>query len=619
MMDKQSENEAYWAARATAYEEAWHNRCQTTVERDLAAYYEQALADIQRDIAALYGRFAKDNKLSMAEAHRLLTGDEYRVWRMSMEEYLQGIENGSVLSEELDTLAMRSRISRLDKLYAETLKALDRLGRKTEDRMADFLTDAYKDRFYHGIYDVAERTGIMKANVAIDDDTAQKIAAAPWSGKSYSQRIWKNDQQLGTALRTVVSNGLHRGLSVPQMAKMVEDKMHAGLSNARRLVRTEMNYVQNRAAADSIKESGMKYYRFIATLDRRTSVICRSHDGHVYSIDEYRPGENAPPLHPNCRSTIAGSLKGWHSEEGARTARNIDGKTVHVPKGMPYDTWYEKYIILQPAPAKPPLSIQSIKDAISQKPLKDMNVSDVCHIGEMVNQLLKVDQHIGDKQKLKEIFGNFREMGGIIRDDQWAKGSSKVNKEMLRNAFSVYPKAWADYLDATSRKLYTLKADRGFFISGAVMANGKRYATKFDNYRENYVSIHMNGVRKTTPFHEIGHYVEFFNSDALKISKDFIAQRTKDENPVALAELFPGFGYNDTEITKKDDFINPYIGKEYTSASEVLSMGLEQIYEPTKFVKSISVDSDGTETRNYAIITDDREYLNLIIGLILMA
>lgn len=344
MMDKQSENEAYWAARATAYEEAWHNRCQTTVERDLAAYYEQALADIQRDIAALYGRFAKDNKLSMAEAHRLLTGDEYRVWRMSMEEYLQGIENGSVLSEELDTLAMRSRISRLDKLYAETLKALDRLGRKTEDRMTDFLMEAYKDRFYHGIYDVAERTGIMKANVAIDDDTAQKIAAAPWSGKSYSRRIWKNDQQLGTALRTVVSNGLHRGLSVPQMAKMVEDKMHAGLSNARRLVRTEMNYVQNRAAADSIKESGMKYYRFIATLDRRTSSMCRAHDGKVYPINEYRPGGNAPPLHPNCRSTIAGSLRDVYNEDGTRTARNYEKKTIHVPKNMTYESWYNTYI-----------------------------------------------------------------------------------------------------------------------------------------------------------------------------------------------------------------------------------------------------------------------------------
>ena len=343
-MDKQSENEAYWAARAAAYEEAWHKKCQETIEMELAAYYEQALADIQRDIAALYGRFAKDNKLSMAEAHRLLTGDEYRVWRMSMEEYLRGIENGSVLSEELDTLAMRSRISRLDKLYAETLKALDRLGRKTEDRMTDFLMDAYKDRFYHGIYDVAERTGIMKANVAIDDDTVQKIAAAPWSGKSYSQRIWKNDQQLGAVLRTVVSNGLHRGLSVPQMAKMVEDKMHAGLSNARRLVRTEMNYVQNRAAADSIKESGMKYYRFIATMDRRTSSMCRAHDGKVYPINEYRPGGNAPPLHPNCRSTIAGSLRDVYNEDGTRTARNYEKKTIHVPKNMTYESWYNTYI-----------------------------------------------------------------------------------------------------------------------------------------------------------------------------------------------------------------------------------------------------------------------------------
>lgn len=343
-MDKQSENEAYWAARAATYEEAWHKKCQETIEMELAAYYEQALADIQRDIAALYGRFAKDNKLSMAEAHRLLTGDEYRVWRMSMEEYLQGIENGSVLSEELDTLAMRSRISRLDKLYAETLKALDRLGRKTEDRMTDFLMDAYKDRFYHGIYDVVERTGIMKANVVIDDDTAQKIAAAPWSGKSYSQRIWKNDQQLGAVLRTVVSNGLHRGLSVPQMAKMVEDKMHAGLSNARRLVRTEMNYVQNRAAADSIKESGMKYYRFIATLDRRTSSMCRAHDGKVYPINEYRPGGNAPPLHPNCRSTIAGSLRDVYNKDGTRTARNYEKKTIHVPKNMTYESWYNTYI-----------------------------------------------------------------------------------------------------------------------------------------------------------------------------------------------------------------------------------------------------------------------------------
>lgn len=343
-MDKQSEMERYWTARAKAYEEALYKQCQDTVEKELVKYYEQALADIQRDIAALYGRFAEDNQLSAAEAHKLLTGDEFRIWRTSLEDYLKGIDDGTVLSKELDILAVRSRISRLDKLYAETLKTLDQLGRKIEDAMSDFLVEAYKDRFYHGIYDVAEQTGTMKVDVAVDDDTAKKVTAAPWSGKSYSQRIWKNDQLLGQTLKTTILSGIHRGLSVPQMARMVEDKMDAGLSNAKRLVRTEMNYVQNRAALDSIKESGMKYYRFIATLDRRTSVTCRSHDGHVYPIDEYRPGENAPPLHPNCRSTVAGSLRDSQLEAGIRTARNYEGKNIDIPKNITYESWYNTYI-----------------------------------------------------------------------------------------------------------------------------------------------------------------------------------------------------------------------------------------------------------------------------------
>lgn len=341
-----SENEKYWADRSTEYEEAWYKRCQDTMEKDLAQYYEQALKDIQDDVAALYGRFAKDNKLSMAEAHKLLTGSEYRRWRMSMEEYLNEIRGNDPkgLTRELNTLAMRSRISRLDALYAETLKSLDALGRKTEDRMGDFLSEAYKDRFYHGMYDVAEMTGTMKADVAVDDAAVAKVVGTPWSGKNYSERIWKNNAQLGNVIRTTIGNGVHRGLSVPDMSRMVEEKMHAGRYNATRLVRTEMNYVQNRAALYSIKESGLKYFRFIATLDRRTSAQCREHDGRLIPVGEARTGDNVPPLHPNCRSTIAGSLRGYAKPGNTRIARNAAGKNVYVPQGMTYNQWKAVYV-----------------------------------------------------------------------------------------------------------------------------------------------------------------------------------------------------------------------------------------------------------------------------------
>lgn len=612
-----SENEKYWADRSTEYEEAWYKRCQDTMEKDLAQYYEQALKDIQDDVSALYGRFAKDNKLSMAEAHKLLTGSEYRRWRMSMEEYLNEIMGNDPkgLTRELNTLAMRSRISRLDALYAETLKSLDALGRKTEDRMGDFLSEAYKDRFYHGMYDVAEKAGTMKADVAVDDAAVAKVVGTPWSGKNYSERIWKNNAQLGNVIRTTIENGVHRGLSVPDMSRMVEEKMHAGRYNATRLVRTEMNYVQNRAALDSIKESGLKYFRFIATLDRRTSAQCREHDGRLIPVGEARTGDNVPPLHPNCRSTIAGSLRGYAKPGNTRIARNAAGKNVYVPQGMTYNQW--KAVYVDKSATSKGWAITKIKQMIKAKPLHDMDVDRVCKIGEQISNTFGIPQIIGDKGKLKDVFSNFREMGGIIRDDQWGKGSFSKNKQMLRDAFAVYPKAWADFLDKTGKKLYTVKAGRGFFNEqGAVMGNGKYFASKLPNYRGGYVTINMNGVRKTTPFHEIGHYVEFFNPEALRLSKEFIAKRTQNESAERLRDIFHDIRYETWEVTKKDNFISPYIGKEYPNASEVLSMGLEQIFQPTSFLRSVTQNKDGTFSSNYAKITDDKEYLYLILGML---
>lgn len=189
---------------------------------------------------------------------------------------------------------------------------------------------------------------------------------------------------------------------------------------------------------------------------------------------------------------------------------------------------------------------------------------------------------------------------------------------MLGEAFSYYPKAWADYLRNSGRQIYTKKVRRGFFCSGAVKPSGKYYEYNFDDFRDKYVSIHMSGDRRTTPYHEIGHMVEFFNPNALRISKEFIKARTQGEKAVPLRDLFPSSGYGRQEVTKPDDFISPYIGKEYDDATEVLSMGLEQIFEPTDMLKRVGL-ADGHYERKYATIKEDEEYLYLIIGLILKA
>lgn len=336
--------DSYWAKRNVEREAEWHNKSRETIEQELVAQYERSAQRIKAEIEQLYGKFSADNGVSIAEARKLIDGNEFRVWRKDIEEYIaeyKATGNPKILLE-LNTLSMRSRISRLDKLYGDTLKELDKLGQETDKKITGFLKDAYKDSRLKNAYDLAKK-GNGPVSVAVDSKKIESVLRTPWSGKNYSQRIWANSDKLARAIQDTIVNGVHRGVSVNKMAKEVQERMNVSKNDAVRLVRTEMNYVLNQGALDSIKDAKMKYFKFIATLDSRTSTTCRDHDGKIYRVDEAETGSNVPPLHPRCRSTIAGTLGPSKPTKGSRLSK-VDGKYQPVPNNMDYDDWKSIYV-----------------------------------------------------------------------------------------------------------------------------------------------------------------------------------------------------------------------------------------------------------------------------------
>ena len=123
------------------------------------------------------------------------------------------------------------------------------------------------------------------------------------------------------------------------MSAAVERKMGAGIRNAERLVRTEMNFVQNYAARDSLTAAGLEEYEFIAVLDNRTTPRCQALDGTLHLLSEYSVGTNAPPMHPRCRSTISAVVEG-----SKRVARDKSGKNIKVPAEMKYPDYKKIYL-----------------------------------------------------------------------------------------------------------------------------------------------------------------------------------------------------------------------------------------------------------------------------------
>lgn len=337
--------DSYWARRSVEREEEWNKKSRDTIEKELASHYERSAQRIQANIERLYGKFSTDNGVSITEARKLINGTEYRTWKKDIEEYIaeyKEIGNPKTLLE-LNTLAMRSRISRLDKLYGDTLIELDKLGSKADKAITGFLKDAYKDNRLHSAYELAKR-GQGPLNVAVNEKHVEQVLRAPWSGKNYSERIWGNSDKLARTLQDTVFNSVHRGVPVEKLAKEVQERMNVGKNDAVRLVRTELNYVHNQATLDSLKSADMEYFQFIATLDKRTSSVCREHDNHVYPIDEAEVGTNVPPLHPRCRSTIAGSIDSKKATSGSRTSLLRKGEYQKVPRNMDYDNWKAVYV-----------------------------------------------------------------------------------------------------------------------------------------------------------------------------------------------------------------------------------------------------------------------------------
>ena len=113
---------------------------------------------------------------------------------------------------------------------------------------------------------------------------------------------------------------------------------------AERMVRTSVNHIatQTRLKVYSSNKRIVEGYRIIATLDSRTSTICKGYDQTVViNDDKFKP---YPPFHPNCRTTVIPEIKDKALEDSKGTrAANFKaqgdvkaGKVGQVPATAQY-------------------------------------------------------------------------------------------------------------------------------------------------------------------------------------------------------------------------------------------------------------------------------------------
>lgn len=307
--------------------------------RELIFLYDEAAYKVEKEINAMFARFAKDNGLTDAEASRLLSGREYSTWRKTIEEYIadaSGAARDSKAMLELNTLAMKSRISRKEQLLANIYQNMIDLAGASETKLEELLGDMLKVNYYESCYTIQRGIGMGFSVAKIDKQLLDQVLHHPWSERTFSEAVWGACDHLSALAKREITLGFIQGSSVQKMAKAVDDVMDKGRYNAERLVRTECKYFANQGELMGYKENGIRRYRFIGGTESG-SCICGELNGHVFNVEDAVAGVNYPPIHPNCLCIVVAEFE--------KSMFNREIKATPLQDNIKFQEWQKKYAI----------------------------------------------------------------------------------------------------------------------------------------------------------------------------------------------------------------------------------------------------------------------------------
>jgi len=259
-------------------------------------------------------------------------------------------------------------------LVAEIRRRLDdrtftkvRLERLLES-VRDIIDDAnvvLREKLRETIKDFGEREAGWMIQMLGDEIPVELDFTRPSPRQIYSAVIDRpiEDRMIGEAMRGIGPNqrrrvaaalrrGFIEGRTVQEITRDIRGTRAARytdgiLAKTRReiegLVRTSINHTHSVARDELYKENDdlIKGVQWVATLDKRTTLICANRDGQVFPVDS----GPRPPAHWNCRSTTTPVLKSWRElgidldEAPAGTRASMDGQ---VSDATTYEDWLKR-------------------------------------------------------------------------------------------------------------------------------------------------------------------------------------------------------------------------------------------------------------------------------------
>ena len=238
--------------------------------------------------------------------------------------------------------------ARLDRIIAEVVADIETRSTDYEQSVVDEMMEfvGYQSDFNVNLLDfnvdaevVTPALGVLQAAMLL-----RRMPLEPTKSYTVNEALQEYSKRKSRQIVQTVRDGVTLGQTSQEITKNIKDLTKLQQRQASTLARTITNYVSIQAREVVMRENSdiTDSYKWIATLDSRTSLICASRDQQIFKESNESP---KPPAHFNCRSTIAPILKDEFDlglDIDARRPSVSDTGVKQVSSNTPYETWLRR-------------------------------------------------------------------------------------------------------------------------------------------------------------------------------------------------------------------------------------------------------------------------------------
>lgn len=352
---------SYWERRNVDAEKKINDGA-IKVEEAVAKAYRQAQTYLTQKVRKLFARSKQRSGLSEDEAKRILnqtTSVEELAELRKLSKQIKDPELQAAAKNRLQTLAFKERITRAEDLKAKSFLVSKQVADVQLEKQTEFYVDAIHESYREATAESVIRKAQENAKNGVVIEVWNKkdyqfkelstrytknILDSHWHGSNYSERLWGDTEALAARLEELFTVESLTGMSEFEMAKAIANEFDRFIGVARRLIRTEANYMANQAKLKAWQDNGVKEYMLVAVLDLRTSDICKRKDHKIYPLSEAKVNGASgtyPPFHPWCRTIAI-----MYSKRTLNLPRNaldpISGKVIPIRGDTTYNEWMDK-------------------------------------------------------------------------------------------------------------------------------------------------------------------------------------------------------------------------------------------------------------------------------------